>query len=274
MTGSATPETDYVYAGITRASYTGTTDIKGVWGAQNIGRQSGTGTVTDLIGGYNFSSHRSTGNVTNMYGSYNLASIEDYEGTPTIDNMMGAWSHVKIDSAGASIDSVFGGYSNVDIIAGTVGDLIIHRLDLDYDAANSSDIDITNLYYLYANETTYPTISGESYFIKSLVNLPSLLSGDLAIKNSLKINHASNGWFTEIIEDNADDKSALRFKTNDGINDVNTQLFAYNGAEYRRLATETFVDDKFNNKYTGIYDDGTYQYTYESGLLVSRTALP
>ncbi|CAL2102325.1 conserved protein of unknown function [Tenacibaculum sp. 190130A14a] len=171
--------TNFTYASVSRADYKGTGTSGNIYGAQLIGRNSGTGTSGLLVGSYAVGSFKGSGNTSNVYGALGYAEIEG-SGTPNIETVLGTWSKGELSNAGATIQDVFASHSDVRLIGGTVtGDVTLNYLDLKYDSANAADVSVNNLYYIKANNDNLPSVSGEAYFIKSDVALPSKLSGEL-----------------------------------------------------------------------------------------------
>ncbi|SEE02114.1 hypothetical protein SAMN04487765_1129 [Tenacibaculum sp. MAR_2010_89] len=172
---------NFTYASVSRADYKGTGSSGNIYGAQLIGRNSGTGSSGILAGSYSVGSFKGSGNTSNVYGALAYAEIEG-SGTPSIKTVLGSWSKGELANAKATIKDVFASYSDINLIGGTVtGDIALNYLDLKYDSTNQSDVSVNNLYYIKANNDTLPNVSGEAYFIKSDVELPSKLSGELEV---------------------------------------------------------------------------------------------
>lgn len=163
-----------------RAEYNGPSgqNIYDLYGDYNSAKLSGAGYVTNTIGGgYNAGLDMGTGDsqtITGIYGSLSWAEARSSGSSRTVTYLMGSRGVSKVNSSSTTATFVYPHTSEFNLTAGTVGTVALHKLDFDYTAGN-----ITNAYFIWADETSLPTPSGEKYFIKSNIPWPTLLSSTL-----------------------------------------------------------------------------------------------
>ena len=163
-----------------RAEYTGANgkNIYDLYGDYNLAKLSGAGYVTSTIGGAaNYGYDAGTGNsqtIVGVYGSLSKAYTRATGSSRTISYLMGARGISEVNSTNTTVTYAYPNTSEFNLVAGTVGTVAVHKLDFDYTAGS-----ITNAYFIWADEGSLPTPSGEKYFIKSNIPWPSLLAGNL-----------------------------------------------------------------------------------------------
>ena len=180
LTGSSS---DITYGSINRTFFSGTGTTGEIWGSQSIGRNSGAGTSGTLIGSNSLAELSGSGTSSNLYGSYSDATING-SGSSTTTTALGGWDRVEINNPLSSVENIYGTYSNVDLIGGSVDQAVASFLDFDFVTEDAADVDVNNLYYIKANADNLPTVTGEAYFIKSEVDLPSFFEGDITSNGS------------------------------------------------------------------------------------------
>lgn len=158
-----------------RAEYAGpiNQNMYDVWADYNVAKLSNAGYITNSLGGaYNSGYDHGSGDdqtIPAIYGSLNYAEIQPTGDNRVVTYAQGSRSWVKLNKANATATYVYPTTSEFNQTTGTVGTLAMHKFDLDYTAGA-----ITNAYFIWANESSVPTPSGEKYFIKS--NIPWELS--------------------------------------------------------------------------------------------------
>ena len=163
-----------------RAEYNGPDgeNIYDLWADRNLAKLSGAGYVTNTIGGaYNYGLDAGSGDsqtIPGVYGAVNLASVVPTGDSRTVSYLIGSRDWASLNKADATVTYAYPTISEFAQVSGTVGTLAMLKLDLDYTAG-----DITNAYYIWADESSVPTPSGEAYFIKSNIPWPTLLSSSL-----------------------------------------------------------------------------------------------
>jgi hypothetical protein len=163
-----------------RAEYNGPSgqNIYDLYGDYNSAKLSGAGYVTNTIGGgYNAGLDMGTGDsqtIAGVYGSLSWAEAKSSGSSRTVTYLMGSRGVSKVNSSSTTATFVYPHTSEFNLTAGTVGTVALHKLDFDYTAGN-----ITNAYFIWADESSLPTPSGEKYFIKSNIPWPTLLSSSL-----------------------------------------------------------------------------------------------
>ena len=163
-----------------RAEYNGPDgqNIYDLWANYKVAKLSGGGYITNSLGGaYNAGLDAGSGDsqtIPAVYGAYNKAYTTATGSGRTISYLMGARDISEVNSTNTTVTYAYPSTSEFNLVAGTVGTLAMLKMDLDYTAG-----DITNAYYIWAEEGSVPTPSGEKYFIKSNIPWPSLLAGNL-----------------------------------------------------------------------------------------------
>ena len=160
-----------------RAEYNGPSgqNIYDLYGDYNSAKLSGAGYVTNTIGGgYNAGLDMGTGDsqtIAGIYGSLSWAEARSSGSSRTVTYLMGSRGVSKVNSSSTTATFVYPHTSEFNLTAGTVGTVALHKLDFDYTAGN-----ITNAYFIWADESSLPTPSGEKFFIKSNIPWPTSLA--------------------------------------------------------------------------------------------------
>jgi len=179
---SSDSATNFYYGLLRRVVYSGSDDLKEQIGAYDIARYTGSGDIESLISKLNVTSYRGQGNVTNaIFGQQNRALVDNLTGNANINVAIGQENKVTINDDKATIEWVQGSSSSIEILAAAdVKNAFVHRFNID-----EINVPLDNLYILYQNETVIPPIKeeGEIYFLYSLMDVPSLLSGELTAKS-------------------------------------------------------------------------------------------
>jgi len=163
-----------------RAEYNGPDgqNIYDLWADRNLAKLSGDGYATWTIGGaHNYGLDAGSGDsqsIPGVYGAVNLASVAPTGDSRTVSYLIGSRDWASLNKADATVTYAYPIISEFAQVSGTVDTLAMLKMDLDYTAG-----DITNAYYIWAEEGSVPTPSGEKYFIKSNIPWPSLLAGNL-----------------------------------------------------------------------------------------------
>ena len=163
-----------------RAEYNGPDgqNIYDLWANYKVAKLSGGGYVTNSLGGgYNAGLDAGSGNsqtIPGVYGAVNLAKVQPTGDSRTVSYLIGSRDWAHLNKANATVTYAYPMISEFTQTTGTVGTLAMLKLDLDHTAGA-----ITNAYYIWADESSVPTPSGEKYFIKSNIPWPSLLAGNL-----------------------------------------------------------------------------------------------
>ena len=177
------------YSVYNRAEYNGPSgqNMYDLYADYNIAKLSGAGYITNSIGGaYNYGYDAGTGDdqtIPGVYGVINYARVQPTGSNRTVSYNIGARNWVDINKSDLTATYVYPTISEFAHRTGTVGTLAMHKFDLDYTEGN-----ITNAYFIWADESTLPTPSGEKYFIKSNIPWPSLLSGALTNTGAVTFN--------------------------------------------------------------------------------------
>ena len=172
-----------------RAEYAGpiNQNMYDVWADYNVAKLSNAGYITNSLGGaYNSGYDHGSGDdqtIPAIYGSLNYAEIQPTGDNRVVTYAQGSRSWVKLNKANATATYVYPTTSEFNQTTGTVGTLAMHKFDLDYTAGA-----ITNAYFIWANESSVPTPSGEKYFIKSNIPWETLLSGTLTNTGAVTFN--------------------------------------------------------------------------------------
>ena len=168
------------YSVYNRAEYNGPSgqNMYDLYADYNIAKLSGDGYITNSIGGaYNYGYDAGSGDgqtIPGVYGVINYARVQPTGSNRTVTYNIGARNWVDINKSDLTATYVYPTISEFAHRTGTVGTLAMHKFDLDYTEGN-----ITNAYFIWADESTLPTPSGEKYFIKSNIPWPTLLSSSL-----------------------------------------------------------------------------------------------
>jgi len=172
-----------------RAEYNGPSgqNMYDLWADYNLSKLSGDGYITNTIGGaYNYGYDAGSGDdqtIAGIYGALNYARIQPTGDNRTVTYAQGARNWIQMNKTNATATFVYPTTSEFNLTDGDVGTLAMHKFDLDYTAGN-----ITNAYFIWADESSLPTPSGEKYFIKSNISWPTLLSGALTNTGAVTFN--------------------------------------------------------------------------------------
>tara|TARA_R100000700_G_C3168349_1_gene143255 strand:- start:195 stop:1955 length:1761 start_codon:yes stop_codon:yes gene_type:complete len=160
-----------------RAEYAGPDgqNMYDLWADYNISKLSGAGFITNSIGGaYNYGLDAGTGDdqtLPGVYGAINYAKTKPTGSNRTVTFSIGSRDWVEINKSDLTATFVYPTISEFAQVTGSVGTLAMHKFDLDYTEGN-----VTNAYFIWADETTLPTPSGEKFFIKSNIPWPTSLA--------------------------------------------------------------------------------------------------
>ena len=160
-----------------RAEYAGPDgqNIYDLWADYNISKLSGAGFITNSIGGaYNYGLDAGTGDdqtLPGVYGAINYAKTKPTGSNRTVTFSIGSRDWVEINKSDLTATFVYPTISEFAQVTGSVGTLAMHKFDLDYTEGN-----VTNAYFIWADESTLPTPSGEKFFIKSNIPWPTSLA--------------------------------------------------------------------------------------------------
>lgn len=163
-----------------RAEYAGPDgqNMYDLYADYNVSKLSGAGYITSTIGGaYNAGIDQGTGDsqtIAGVYGSLSQAEAKSSGSSRTITYLMGSRGVSKVNSSTTTATFVYPHTSEFNLTDGTVGTVALHKLDFDYTAGS-----ITNAYFIWADESSLPTPSGEKFFIKSNIPWPTSLAGSL-----------------------------------------------------------------------------------------------
>ena len=172
-----------------RAEYAGPDgqNMYDLYADYNIAKLSGDGYITNSIGGaVNYGIDAGSGDdqtIPAVYGAYNWAKSQPTGSNRTVTYLMASRNRSHLNKSDATATYVYSTTSEFTQTTGDVGTLALHKFDLDYTAGN-----ITNAYFIWADESSLPTPSGEKYFIKSNIGWPTLLSGSLTNTGSVTFN--------------------------------------------------------------------------------------
>ena len=158
-----------------------------LWADYNIAKLSGAGYITNTIGGaYNYGYDAGSGDdqtIPGIYGALNYTRIQPTGDNRTVTYAQGARNWIQVNKTDATVTFAYPTTSEFNLTDGNVGTVALHKFDLDYTAGN-----ITNAYFIWADESSLPTPSGEKYFIKSNIGWPTLLSGALTNTGAVTFN--------------------------------------------------------------------------------------
>ena len=172
-----------------RAEYAGPDgqNMYDLYADYNIAKLSGASYITNSIGGaVNYGIDAGSGDdqtIPAVYGAYNWAKSQPTGSNRTVTYLMASRNRSHLNKSDATATYVYSTTSEFTQTTGDVGTLALHKFDLDYTAGN-----ITNAYFIWADESSLPTPSGEKYFIKSNIGWPTLLSGSLTNTGSVTFN--------------------------------------------------------------------------------------
>ncbi|CAL2091484.1 conserved protein of unknown function [Tenacibaculum sp. 190524A02b] len=205
---SEASETDDVYGAVFRNTFNGTHKIEQIAGILSIGRNVSSSEIDWVTGTRATGQHNGTGNIFSTSGDMVVAEVN---GSGNSEHVFGSFVTARVNNKDTVVDYLESNKATIDLKQGTVKNAYLQYLDLDFDAANAANVNLENLYYLYAKNDNRPEVSGEAYFVKSLVDLPSLFSGtvEMNVSNEI-INKAGNK--TLITKEFADTKYSRAFK--------------------------------------------------------------
>ena len=163
-----------------RAEYAGPDgqNMYDLYADYNIAKLSGASYITNSIGGaVNYGIDGGSGDsqtIPAVYGAYNWAKSQPTGSSRTVTYLMASRNRSHLNKSDATATYVYPTTSEFTQTTGNVGTLAMHKFDLDYTAGN-----ITNAYFIWADESSLPTPSGEKFFIKSNIPWPTSLAGSL-----------------------------------------------------------------------------------------------
>ena len=163
-----------------RAEYAGPDgqNMYDLYADYNIAKLSGASYITNSIGGaVNYGIDGGSGDsqtIPAVYGAYNWAKSQPTGSSRTVTYLMASRNRSHLNKSDATATYVYPTTSEFTQTTGDVGTLAMHKFDLDYTAGN-----ITNAYFIWADESSLPTPSGEKFFIKSNIPWPTSLAGSL-----------------------------------------------------------------------------------------------
>jgi len=203
-----------------RAEYNGPDgqNMYDLWADYNLSKLSGAGYITNTIGGaYNYGYDAGSGDdqtIAGIYGALNYARIQPTGDNRTVTYAQGARNWIQVNKTNATVTFAYSTTSEFNLTDGNVGTLALHKFDLDYTAGN-----ITNAYFIWADESSLPTPSGEKYFIKSNIGWPTLLSGALTNTGAVTFNStlAVTGTATFNSDVSLQDNDKLKIGTGDDL---------------------------------------------------------
>ena len=163
-----------------RAEYAGPDgqNMYDLYADYNIAKLSGASYITNSIGGaVNYGIDGGSGDnqtIPAVYGAYNWAKSQPTGSSRTVTYLMASRNRSHLNKSDATVTYAYPTTSEFTQTTGDVGTLAMHKFDLDYTAGN-----ITNAYFIWADESSLPTPSGEKFFIKSNIPWPTSLAGSL-----------------------------------------------------------------------------------------------
>ena len=163
-----------------RAEYAGPDgqNMYDLYADYNIAKLSGASYITNSIGGsVNYGIDGGSGDsqtIPAVYGAYNWAKSQPTGSSRTVTYLMASRNRSHLNKSDATVTYAYPTTSEFTQTTGNVGTLAMHKFDLDYTAGN-----ITNAYFIWADESSLPTPSGEKFFIKSNIPWPTSLAGSL-----------------------------------------------------------------------------------------------
>jgi hypothetical protein len=172
---------DLIYGNVTRTRLTGTGDANYLVGINPIASHEGSGNVGDQVTGLlSTARSRGTGNLKFLL-SQNVQTEISGVGASNTDDVRNISSTMNLTNTNATIGEAMGYRSLIKFDGGSVSDMGLIDLELDYKTANAGNVSLNNFAYINVRNDTLPTVSGTAYFIKSLTILPSLFSGNIGI---------------------------------------------------------------------------------------------
>ena len=170
-------ETGTSYASVSRAENISDFDnSEGVVGSNLVARHKGDSNISRVYGADIEADYEGSGNVDFLVANRENANISG-SGSGTVGYIRANSSQININNPNITVENAQANHPTVSIESGNVENVHINYLDLDYTGGNVTD----ELAYIRAGNDTLPVVtSGEAYFIKSEVNLPS------EFKNKLK----------------------------------------------------------------------------------------
>ena len=255
--GTPASATHTFFSVYNRAEYNGGDgkNMYDLWADRNLAKLSGAGYITNTIGGaYNYGLDAGSGDsqtIPGVYGAVNLASVVPTGDNRTVSYLIGSRDWVSLNKANATATYVYPTISEFAQVTGTVGTLAMLKLDIDYTAG-----DMTNGYYIWAEESTLPTPSGESYFIKSTIPWQTLLSGSLTNTGAVTFNSTLNVSGTTTLSSNATVGGTLTvtgdatFNTSVSLNDTD-YLYLGTSNDFRAFhnGTNTYLENTTGDLY-------------------------
>lgn len=249
------------YSVYNRAEYNGPSgqNMYDLYADYNIAKLSGAGYITNSIGGaYNYGYDAGTGDdqtIPGVYGVINYARVQPTGSNRTVTYNIGARNWVDINKSDLTATYVYPTISEFAHRTGTVGTLAMHKFDLDYTEGN-----ITNAYFIWADESTLPTPSGEKYFIKSNIPWPTLLSSSLTNTGAVTFNSTLSVSGTTTLSSNATVGGTLTVTGNATFNsnvDLQDNDYLYLGTGDDLSLVHDGTDSKIENDTGDLYITNT-----------------
>ena len=150
--------TSVIYGVVNRVDSTSAFENRGIITQNNIGRVTG------------------AGDFSYVYPSYNQASAK---GTGTVDYVVAGYNEASLDNASGTVNNLWGTHTEVQLKAGTVGNISLLNFDFDQTAGTTITGDFQ--YIHITNEQPVSNISGTARALNIESDLPSFFSGSIGI---------------------------------------------------------------------------------------------
>ena len=121
---------------------------------------------------------RSTGasDLTGLYPSFNQSSVK---GTGTVDYAIAGYNEASLDNADGTVNYLWGTHTEVQLKAGTVGNISLLNFDFDQTAGTTITGDFQ--YIQISNDQPVSNITGTARALNIESDLPSFFSGSIGI---------------------------------------------------------------------------------------------
>ena len=153
--------TSVIYGVVNRVDSTSAFENRGIITQNNIGRVTG------------------TGDFSYVYPSYNQSSIK---GTGTVDYAVGGYNEASLNNASGTVNNLWGTHTEVQLTAGTAGEISLLNFDFDQSAGTTITGDFQ--YINISNDQPVLNISGTARALNIESDLPSFFSGSIGIGTS------------------------------------------------------------------------------------------
>ena len=138
---------------------------------------------------------RSTGasDITGLYPSLNQSSVK---GTGTVDYAIAGYNEASLDNADGTVNYLWGTHTEVQLKAGTVGNISLLNFDFDQTAGTTITGDFQ--YIQISNDQPVSNITGTARALNIESDLPSFFSGSIGIGTNspnakLQVNSGGSG---------------------------------------------------------------------------------